>query len=90
MTFEHDGETITIKFGERTLQSVMAVAVAWRAPPSRGCGAAGPNVRAAVQRLLGRLSAALIDAGNRPLSPLEEAAVLDRVAEETARPCRCS
>jgi hypothetical protein len=83
MTFEHDGETITIKFGERTQQSLMALAVAWRAPPSRGCGAAGPNVKAAVQSLLRRLSAALVDAGSRPLSQLEEAAVLARVAEET-------
>jgi len=77
MTFEHDGESITIDIGEESTNFVTAVAR--RASSGRGYGATGPNASSAVERVLWQLSTAFMQAGGRPLSPLEEAAVLARV-----------
>ncbi len=84
MTFEHDGETITIDIGERTTGSF--VAVAQLASPRRAFGANAASPWAAVQNLLRRLSAVLEDAGRPPLSRDEEAALLARVSPDLPPP----
>jgi hypothetical protein len=78
MTFQHDNEGVTIAVGERT--TILRIAVARLESSSRCMASIAPTATEAVALVLQRVSAAMADAGRKPLSIAEQATVLALLA----------